>query len=511
MTSDWLPNLTPAAARALEAAQDQARRCGAGEVRPEHVFHTLLEEEKGSAATILVKAGVDLGALGTVRANASSKGDRGADACSPAPPNSFLPLSSKTQDILLRARELAAEDSTDRTVASEHLLLAMLQEDETLRRNLERFGLSLMRLEAVIQVDERLQIDEPLQLSEPAEQIDESRILDAAANRAREAMRVIEDYCRFVLDDTFLSGELKQLRHDLADALSALPFPLLLESRETLRDVGTGLSTSREGQRHLLQDVVLANWKRLQEALRSLEEFGKLKSPALGEALEKLRYRSYTLEKGLVLGGIARQRLAEVRLCVLVSGSLCAAALDWTIQEAAAGGACMIQLREKSLEDRELLELARQVRRWTKQAGVLFILNDRPDIARLAEADGIHIGQDDLPVKEARRILGPDGLIGVSTHNLGQVRQAILDGASYIGVGPVFPSGTKEFEDLAGLELVRQVAGETTLPVFVIGGINPQNIGQALAAGARRVAVSQAICQAKEPRLVAAELRRMLN
>jgi thiamine-phosphate pyrophosphorylase len=142
---------------------------------------------------------------------------------------------------------------------------------------------------------------------------------------------------------------------------------------------------------------------------------------------------------------------------------------------------------------------------------VLFILNDRPDIARLAEADGIHIGQDDLPVKEARRILGPDGLIGVSTHNLGQVRQAILDGASYIGVGPVFPSGTKEFEDLAGLELVRQVAGETTLPVFVIGGINPQNIGQALAAGARRVAVSQAICQAKEPRLVAAELRRMLN
>ncbi len=347
--------------------------------------------------------------------------------------------------------------------------------------------------------------------SEPAEQIDTARILDAAVNRAREALRVIEDYCRFVLDDNFLSGQLKQLRHDLADVLTALPVPLLLESRETLRDVGTGLSTSREGQRHSLQEVVLANWKRLQEALRSLEEFGKLKSPALGEALEKLRYRSYTLEKTLVLGAMARQRLAEIRLCVLVTGSLCAAALDWTIQEAAAGGAGMFQLREKDLEDRELLERARQVRRRTRQAGVLFILNDRPDIARLAEADGVHLGQDDLPVKEARRILGPDGLIGVSTHNLGQVRQAILDGASYLGVGPVFPSGTKEFEELAGLEFVRQVAAETTLPVFVIGGINPQNIGQALAAGARRVAASQAICQAKEPRQAAAKLRQMLN
>jgi thiamine-phosphate pyrophosphorylase len=153
-----------------------------------------------------------------------------------------------------------------------------------------------------------------------------------------------------------------------------------------------------------------------------------------------------------------------------------------------------------------LLERARQVRRWTRESGVLFIVNDRPDIARLVEADGVHLGQDDLPVKEARRILGTEALIGVSTHNLEQLRQAILDGASYVGVGPTFPSGTKDFAELAGLEFVRQAMAETTLPAFVIGGVNRDTIGAAVAAGARRVAVSAAITCADDPRAVAAAL-----
>src|SRR5262249_6328163 len=161
-----------------------------------------------------------------------------------------------------------------------------------------------------------------------------------------------------------------------------------------------------------------ANLKRLQEALRSLEEHGKLWDLRIGSALERLRYRAYTLERSALLRGVARDRLADVRLYVLLTGSLCTASLDWTIQEAAAGGARMFQLREKQLDDRSLLELARKVRRWTRQAGALFIMNDRPDIARLAEADGVHLGQDDMPVKDARRIIGPDAIIGVSTHNL---------------------------------------------------------------------------------------------
>ena len=171
---------------------------------------------------------------------------------------------------------------------------------------------------------------------------------------AREALRVIEDYCRFGLDDAFLSRRLKQMRHDLAEALKALPGGLLLAARETLRDVGTALSTSREWMRDSLADVVLANCKRLEEALRSLEEFAKLHHPVLARTLESLRYTSYTLEKAIGLGTEARRRLANVRLYVILTALRCTAALDWTIKEAAAGGVNMFQLREKELDDREI-------------------------------------------------------------------------------------------------------------------------------------------------------------
>jgi thiamine-phosphate pyrophosphorylase len=170
----------------------------------------------------------------------------------------------------------------------------------------------------------------------------------------------------------------------------------------------------------------------------------------------------------------------------------------------------MFQLREKNRGDREMLELARDVRRWTRKAGALFIVNDRPDIARLVEADGVHLGQDDMPVKEARRVLGPDALIGVSTHDVEQLRRAAQDGASYVGVGPTFASGTKDFADLAGLDFVRQAAAETSLPAFVIGGVSLKTIGAVAAAGARRVAVSQAVCEADDPQAVSAQLLRAL-
>jgi thiamine-phosphate pyrophosphorylase len=397
-------------------------------------------------------------------------------------------------------------------IAGDHVVLALLRREESLRNELTARGLNWTRLESKVAAGvAALPLDEPLQLVEITEQQDAARILDANANRGREALRVIEDYCRFSLEDRYLSGQIKQLRHDLTESLAALPSGLLLEARETLTDVGTRLSTPQEQERHSLHAVVQANLKRLQEALRSLEEYGKLRDPALGRSVEQLRYRAYTLERAILLGTTARRRLVDARLYVLVSGSLCSASLDWTIQEAAAGGAQIIQLREKTLSDRELLERALKVRRWTRQAGVLFIMNDRPDLARLAEADGVHLGQEELPVKEARRIIGPDALIGVSTHNLEQVRQAVLDGASYIGVGPTFASGTKQFAEFPGLEFVRQATTETSLPTFAIGGVNRETLEAAIAAGARRVAVSQAICQAEDPRQVAAEMRRMLT
>lgn len=498
-----LANVTPAAARALEAAQSWASRQRSGEVQPVHLLLGLLEEEEGRASVLLARAGLAPETVQRLFGTPDS-----------APPQTDpLPLSPGASTVLDQARALASDLTADRSVATEHLLVALLGGAEDLRRELETRGLRWERVQAEVLTSQGtpLHLEVPLCLGEPTEVLDTARILDAGANRAREALRVLEDYCRFVLDDAFLTGELKRLRHALTETLADLSTDLLLAARETLRDVGTTLTTAGEHHRPSLLAVAQANLKRLQESLRSLEEFAKLRSAELGQALEQLRYRSYTLERALVLGTTARQRLATARLYVLLGGAQCRAALDWTIREAAAGGARIIQLREKNLPDRALLERARQVRQWTRASGALFIMNDRPDIARLVEADGVHLGQEELPVKEARRILGPEALIGVSTHNFEQVHQAVLDGASYIGVGPTFPSATKSFAEFTGLQFVRQVAAETSLPAFVIGGVSLETIEAAVAAGARRVAVSQAICQADDPRVVAAELVRRLG
>ena len=132
-------------------------------------------------------------------------------------------------------------------------------------------------------------------------------------------------------------------------------------------------------------------------------------------------------------------------------------------------------------------------------------------IAAEVPVEGVHLGQDDLPVKEARRILGTEAIIGVSTHTVEQLREAVLDGADYVGVGPTFASTTKDFPKLAGLDFVRQAAAETSLPAFVLGGVNASTVDAVVAAGGQRVAVSEAICAAEEPRQAAAALRKALN
>jgi thiamine-phosphate pyrophosphorylase len=501
-----LTNITPAAERAMNDARKWAVRTGGTTVHPEHLLAALLDQEGGSVEGLLVQAGL----------NISEKAKFLESLITQEVPQTEeqlgeTPLSPALEKVWHRARKLAGDSADGRVVASEHLLLALLENEPTLREHLEMLGVNSGKLNPQLQAPKPLSLDEPLALAEPTEETQLARILDASANRAREALRVLEDYGRFALGDVFLSSQLKETRHELADALSVLPFQQLLESRETERDVGRTLTAAGEESRHSLDAVVQVNCKRLQEALRSLEEYGKIHGPDLGHRMEKLRYRSYTLERALTLGNLARQRLADVPLCILVMESECVGELEWTVKEAIAGGASMIQLREKNLSDRELLDSARNVRAWTKTAGVIFIVNDRPDIARLAEADGVHLGQEDMRVMEARRILGTTRLIGVSTHNLDQTRQAILDGVSYIGVGPTFPSTTKEFAEYPGLEFIRQVSKLTTLPAFAIGGITIENIRQVAEVGATRVAVSQAVCKVLEPRRVAMELLQALK
>jgi thiamine-phosphate pyrophosphorylase len=329
------------------------------------------------------------------------------------------------------------------------------------------------------------------------------RILDAAANRAREGLRVVEDYVRFVLDDRHLTEQCKRLRHDLAAALARVPMQHRLNARETQADVGTAVTTSSEQRRQDLAGVLAANFLRLEEALRSLEEFGKLLDAGMAAALEQLRYRSYTLHRAVEITRSSLERLANASLYVLVDARDSVEDFERLIKTLVEAGVDVLQLREKRLDDRRLLERARLLRQWARGTDTLFIMNDRPDLAALAGADGVHVGQEELAVKDARTIVGPDALVGVSTHSIEQARQAVLDGANYIGVGPTFPSSTKQFQQFPGVELLRAVAAEIRLPAFAIGGVNLENLPEVHEAGFGRVAVSGAIVSAPQPDLAA--------
>ena len=257
--------------------------------------------------------------------------------------------------------------------------------------------------------------------------------------------------------------------------------------------------------------MLRANCKRVEESLRTLEEYGKLIDPGAAAAIEQLRYRFYTVEKALLTTESSRARLANRRLYLLVTESACRIGIERVIKGALEGGAGAIQLREKGGNDRRLLQIAENVRLWTTAADALFIINDRPDIAVLSGADGVHVGQQDLSVRHVRGIVGADQLVGVSTHSIEQARQAVLDGADYLGVGPTFASQTKQFESFAGLEFVGAVAAEIGLPWFAIGGITAENIAQVIEAGATRIAVSGAVCVSDDPSAVVKQLGRRLQ
>lgn len=332
------------------------------------------------------------------------------------------------------------------------------------------------------------------------------RLLDAAANRAGEGLRVVEDYVRFMLDDMHLTEAWKTLRHDLTAVLAEIPWPVRSAARQTQHDVGTGLSTEAEKSRRDAAEVARTNAVRVQQSLRSLEEYAKLLDGDLAARFEALRYRSYTLAAAVETTGDSLQRLEAVQLYVLTDGRESLAAFDALITSLVAAGVGAIQLRDKQLADRELLDRARRLRQTTQGTSTLFLMNDRADLAALARADGVHVGQDELTVHDARAVVGPQSLVGVSTHSIEQARQAVLDGANYIGVGPTFTSQTKQFDQFVGIELLQQVAAEIRLPTFAIGGIDANNLSDVLETGIQRIAVSATIIDAADPTIAAKRL-----
>jgi thiamine-phosphate pyrophosphorylase len=332
------------------------------------------------------------------------------------------------------------------------------------------------------------------------------RVLDANANRAAEGLRVVEEFARFVLEDAFLAERLKQIRHQLAAAVACLPPLERLAARDTPGDVGTRISTPSEHHRPTLDAIVAANLERVEQALRCLEEYAKGFEPSLAMAAETMRYAVYTLAEPLRRSHDARERLRNARLYVLVDGAEDADQMARRVEPLVHAGVDVLQLRDKRLADRELLERARILRRITAGSRTLLIVNDRPDIAALAEADGVHVGQEELSVHDARRVLRPGQWVGVSTHTIEQARAAVMDGADYLGCGPTFPSGTKAFQAFPGLNFLRQVAEEIGLPAFAIGGIDASKVADVVATGMRRIAVSGAVWRTADPASAAVRL-----
>jgi thiamine-phosphate pyrophosphorylase len=200
-----------------------------------------------------------------------------------------------------------------------------------------------------------------------------------------------------------------------------------------------------------------------------------------------------------MLSSRLREGIHRARLYVLVDQRSTEEAFSSLVRALVDAGAGVLQLRAKQLGDRDLLARARLLRQVTRRTDTLFIINDRPDLAVLAEADGVHVGQDDLAVEDARRIVGPDSLVGVSTHSLKQARRAIRDGADYIGCGPTFPSTTKHFEDFPGLDYLRALHDLQPPPAFAIGGIREDNLLSVLETGIRRVAIGGAVIDSQDP------------
>jgi len=497
-------------------------------VEPLDLLAALAAEAESRAAELLAECGVPtdrlwaelesdvLGLLSEFEEVEREAGGRPGAASS-----QLLPYSPGLRLVLNEASMHARGLDRTREVGTEHLLAGLLASSGPASDLLTAAGLEHQTLhERLTQAMEAestpLPLAEgiaPLDLSEPGGGVDLGRILDASANRVREGLRVVEDYVRFVLDDPGLTRRFKEVRHRLAEAERGLDAHLLISARDTREDVGTHIMTPSEQIRENPRAVLAANFKRIAEALRSLEEYSKLVDIWLSGRFEVLRYDIYTLEKLTMTAVTAHRGLEGARLMVLVGGQRTLGDLIWVVGEALAGGADVIQYREKNLPDRELLRRAREIRILTAQARVPLIVNDRVDLARLASCDGVHLGQEDLSVRDARRIVGPAALIGVSTHNSSQLDAAILAGAGYLGVGPVFPSATKDFSEpeLAGLGYVTLAAEMTSLPWFAIGGISEENLDRVLEAGAMRVAVNSAVVRADSPRSAAARIKARLE
>lgn len=326
------------------------------------------------------------------------------------------------------------------------------------------------------------------------------RMMDANGNRACEGLRVIEDICRFVLESKPLTQKCKHLRHQISNTLTHFDngHGFLLVSRDSRTDIGAdrGAKTGEPKRKYL--DLIRANCRRAEEAVRTLEETCQLTNKKASRKFASFRYDLYALEKDIVRE-FPKEKWKEVSLYVVTDAGLSQGRkTEDVVRQAILGGAQAVQLRDPCMSFSEKMELGWKLRKMTQEHGVLFIVNDRPDLAGALNADGVHLGQDDFPVKEARNLLGYDIIIGKSTHSLKQALDAEKQGADYISVGPIYNTTSKtDAHSPVGIKLLKEVREKTSLPIVAIGGINRSAIKEVIWAGADTVAVISAVVSAE--------------
>jgi len=322
------------------------------------------------------------------------------------------------------------------------------------------------------------------------------QIIDANLDRAREGLRVIEDWARFGLGNEKFVERIKNFRQ----ILGKNHLEVYKESRNYIEDQCQGLTHKEQINRKTPEQIISSNAARVQEALRVIEEFSRLNNKQLSKIASEIRYEIYTLEIDLL--SLSKRKildkiLKENDLYVITDQK---ENLLEIIEDILIAGVKIIQYRFKKGSDKDHLEEAIKIRNLCKRYNSLFIINDRVDIALASNADGIHLGQTDLDLKTARSLLGYSKIIGISANNEIDITKALKNGCDYIGIGPLFETATKKDKKPLGIKKIKTLTKDLNIPWFAIGGITTKNISYLKSCGFKKVALVSQLMNSEVPR-----------
>ncbi len=334
-----------------------------------------------------------------------------------------------------------------------------------------------------------------------------AQLIDANLDRAREGLRVMEDWCRFGLKRSDFSIQIKDWRQQLG----VHHHNIYRKARLTSSDPAMGVLHPLQKVRSTPEAVFIANSSRVQEALRVIEEFTRITDPKLCEIATKIRYETYEIEIKVLNATEGKNKREALKYCSIYLVTQNSKDLENIVLQALKAGVKIVQYREKLLNDDEKISQAKCLACLCKKYNSIFIVNDRIDIALAVEADGVHLGQEDIPTEIARAILGTEKIIGRSTHCIKDIKNAEEEGCDYIGIGPIFQSETKKKLNPIGIDYLQKGLNETILPAFAIGGINSSNINKLNQINNLRIAVSDAIINSGDPFSKTEELLKFLT